>query len=378
MTRHAAFIHSTALETGGYPPHCPFDTSRAGKTRSTALSMGLLGGPHAQEVPPTQASPADLGLFHTETYLELLRQAGSTPVSPQTLAAGIGSVDCPAFDGMYNYSALAAGATLTGADLLLSGKADIAFNPSGGFHHAASDRASGFCYINDIALAALVMAKQGLRVAVVDVDVHHLDGVQDAFYNRDDILTISLHEDGRTLFPGTGAVHEIGVGPGKGFSVNVPLPVGTYNSVYHKAFTEAALPVLDQFGADMIVLELGMDALAGDPLAHLNLSNTVFIDLIRDVMNLGVPILATGGGGYHVDNTVRAWTLAWSVLCDGYEEHPNIGLGGVMIENTDWIGGLRDRAYITDGGQRAHIDAEIDKVIRSVRDLVFPIHGIPG
>jgi len=93
-------------------------------------------------------------------------------------------------------------------------------------------------------------------------------------------------------------------------------------------------------------------------------------------MNLGVPILATGGGGCHVDNTVRAWTLAWSVLSDSYEEQANIGLGGVMIENTDWVGGLRDRAHITDGGQRVRIDAEIDTVTKSVQDLVFPIHGI--
>jgi acetoin utilization deacetylase AcuC-like enzyme len=305
-----------------------------------------------------------------------LQHASSATVSPETLAVGIGSVDCPAFDGVYDYVAWATGATLTGADLLWNGKADVAFNPSGGFHHAAPGLAAGFCYINDIVLGAMTLANHGLKVAVLDVDVHHLDGVQDAFYARDDILTISMHEDGRTLFPGTGAVHEIGTGRGKGFAVNIPLPVGTYNAIYYKAFTEVVLPMLQKFGPDIIVLELGMDALAGDPLAHLNLTNTVYIDLIKDVMNLNVPILATGGGGYHVDNTVRAWTLAWSVLCSRYEEHPNIGLGGVMMENTDWIGGLRDRAYLTDGGQRAHIDAEVDTIIKSVQGLVFPIHGI--
>ena len=374
--KKAAFIHSSALESGGYPPHCPFNTSRAGKTRSTAMSMGLLGGADAREVQPIQATRADLTLFHNESYLDILQRASSTTVSPETLMVGIGSVDCPAFDGMYDYVAWAAGATLTGAELLLKQEADIVFNPSGGFHHAAPDRAAGFCYLNDIGLAALKLSNAGMKVAVLDVDVHHLDGVQDAFVARDDILTVSMHEDGRTLFPGTGAVHEIGVDRGKGFTVNIPLPVGTYNQIYYQAFVEAALPVLKAYKPDVIVMELGMDALAGDPLAHLHLTNTVYIDLIKDVMALDVPILAPGGGGYHVGTTVRAWTLAWSVLCDRYEEHPNIGLGGVMMENTEWIGGLRDRAYLTDGGQRAHIAAEIHAVIQTVQRLVFPIHGI--
>ncbi len=291
------------------------------------------------------------------------------------LEMGLGTEDCPVFQGMYEYAALACGATLEGARLILGGEIDVAFNPSGGYHHAAPARASGFCYINDMALACLILAEQGKRVLFLDLDVHHGDGVQNAFYDRRDVMTISFHQDGKTLFPGTGFPDEIGQGEGRGFSVNLPLPPGTYDQAYLNAFHAVALPLARAYEPDVIVLELGMDALAGDPLGGLSLTNNAYADIVETVVNLDRPILATGGGGYHPGNTARGWALAWGILCGDRSIGNNAhGLGGVMLETTDWRGGLRDRTLVPDPRQKDAIDRMVDITIEAVKANVFPIH----
>ena len=225
--KKTAFIHSPQLEQYPYPPDCPFNTSRAGKVRGILNSMGLLSGPGMNEVAPETAERMMLEKFHSAHYLHTLQAAEKGRWDINALNMGIGTSDCPIFKGMYDYSALACGATLTGANLILSGTADIAFNPSGGLHHAAPERAAGFCYMNDVALGCLVLAEAGKRVLYLDIDVHFSDGVSYAFYDRSDVMTISFHETGRTLFPGTGFEDEIGTGVGKGYCVNMPLPAGT-------------------------------------------------------------------------------------------------------------------------------------------------------
>jgi acetoin utilization protein AcuC len=376
--RKAAFIHSPQFEKYAYPPDCPFNISRAGKTRKILNSMGLLSGEGRSEVAPESAERIVLKKFHSARYLHILKAAAKGHFDSEALYMGIGTGDCPIFKDMYDYSALACGATLTGANLILSGRADVAFNPSGGLHHAGPEHASGFCYINDVALACTVLAEAGKRVLYFDVDVHHGDGVANAFYDRSDVMTISFHESGRTLCPGTGFEDEIGTGSGCGYCVNVPLPVGTYDQAYMGAFQSIALPLITAFNPDVIVFELGADALAGDPLAHLHLTNNTYADIIKHLLSFNKPILATGGGGYNVENTVRAWALAWSVLCgaDGEEHSINLGLGGVMMESTDWQGGLRDRELIVSSQQRDSVIPQIEATIKAVRTNVFTIHGL--
>ncbi|MHC4529898.1 MAG: arginase family protein, partial [Planctomycetota bacterium] len=240
--KKAAFIYSPQLEEYRYPSDHPFNTIRAQKTRETLNSMGLLAGEGRSEVAPEPAQRVVLKKFHTARYLLALKAAAAGQLSPQALNMGIGTGDCPVFAGLYDYAVLAAGGTLTAAGLILSGSAALTFNPSGGYHHAGPQRASGFCYINDVALACMVLAEAGKRVLYLDVDVHHGDGVAQAFYDRRDIMTISFHEDPRVLFPGTGFADEIGAGEAKGYCVNVPLPIGTYDEVYMKAFEAIALP----------------------------------------------------------------------------------------------------------------------------------------
>jgi len=411
---NAVFIYSEELEKYHYPPEHPFNTIRAKKTRNVLNSMGLLSGNGRKEVAPVPAERVTLKKFHTARYLHALKTASQGKWDSQALNMGIGTSDCPVFKGLYEYAVLVTGGTLTAAKLILSGDADVAFNPSGGFHHAHPERASGFCYINDVALACMVLTergftaehakhaekqsdinppdvrrikiknsavsansavKKGKRVLYLDVDVHHSDGVAYAFYDRCDVMTISFHEDPRILFPGTGFEDEIGTGPGKGYCVNVPLPVGTYDQAYMKAFEEVAVPLMTAFKPDVIVFELGADALAGDPLAHLYLTNNVYVEIINHLLSLNKPILMTGGGGYNIDNTVRAWALAWTVLC-GADSDTNPLVGGVMLESTDWQGGLRDRALAVSNQQRDAVMPAIESTIETIKASVFPLHGL--
>jgi acetoin utilization protein AcuC len=376
-TKKTAFIYSSELEKFSYPADCPFTTNRAGKVRKILNSMALLSGDNITEVAPTPAERITLKKFHSARYLHALRTAEKGHWDTEALDMGIGTLDCPIFAGMYDYATLATGGTLTGVKMVLSGSADITFNPSGGFHHAGPERAAGFCYIDDVVLACMILAEEGKRVLYLDVDVHHGDGVAYGFYERSDVMTISFHENPEALFPGTGFAKEIGKGQGKGYCVNVPLPIGTYDEVYMKTFKAIALPLIDAYNPDVIVFELGADALAGDPLAHLCLTNNTYADIIEHLLSFNLPIVATGGGGYNVENTVRAWALAWSVFSGAESEHDmHHGVGGVMLESTDWQGGLRDRAFAVSQTQREMVVPAIETTIEAVKKNIFPIHKL--
>lgn len=371
------FLYSPELGSYSYPADNPFRTERAAMTREILLSHGMLSGQGRREQTARAAERNMLVRFHVPRYLDAIVAAEAGQLGVEGLHMGLGTPDCPIFRGMYRCSVLACGATLAGVELILDGKADVGFNPSGGHHHAGPAKASGFCYINDVALACQVLAQHGRRVLYLDVDAHHGDGVQDAFYHRRDVMTISFHQSGETLFPGTGFPEDIGTGEGRGFSINAPLPPGTYDEQYLRAFRAIAPPLAEAFGPDVIVLELGMDALAGDPLAGLSLTNNAYADIVEEIMGFGKPILAVGGGGYHPRNTARGWALAWCVFCGESGEGDDLaGLGGIMLENIDWTAGLRDRALIPETGTQAVIAEAVTATIEAVRTSVFGIHGL--
>ena len=358
MDRRAVFIYSGELERYPYPPEHPFNTVRAKKVRETVNSMGLLSRPNTKEAAPQAADRIVLKKFHTARYLHALKEVSKGKFNAEAFSMGLGSPDCPVFKGLYEGAALASGGTLVGAELILSGKADIVFNPSGGFHHAGPERASGFCYINDVALACMILAEEGKRVLYLDVDVHHGDGVAYAFYERSDVMTISLHQNPRTLFPGTGFENEIGSGEGRGYCVNVPLPVGTYDEAYMQAFETLVRPLVGSYNPDVIVFELGADALASDPLANLCLTNNTYADIIKELLSLDRPILSTGGGGYNLDNTVRAWSLAWSIFA-GAEQ-----------------GRLRDKTAKISEAHRKTVVPAVEEIIKTVKMKIFSLHGL--
>lgn len=378
MENRFIYIHSPILDDDGYPEDCPFSSKRSGKTLHTIESLGLIDKQETKVVAPIAVTKEELLTFHTEEYLQILKNAGHGKHDFKALQCGLGTPDCPIFENMYEYLCLASGGTVTGAQIIIDGRADVVFNLSGGFHHAKPESASGFCYINDVVIATKMLTQSGKKVLVLDLDAHHCDGVQDAFYADGRVTTISLHESGKTLFPGTGYQNEMGVGEGLGHTINVPLPVGTYDAAYYSVYQEAIEPIIRKIAPDVILLELGMDALAGDPLAHLNLTNNCLADIFGDVVELGIPLLVTGGGGYNAPNTVRGWALAWGTLLNGKEDHLMIsaGMGGVMLENTAWFGGLRDRTLLSHGGYREAVDAEIRSLIEEIQKNIFPIHGI--
>jgi acetoin utilization protein AcuC len=177
-------------------------------------------------------------------------------------------------------------------------------------------RASGFCHINDGVLAIQALVHAGKRVAYVDIDAHHGDGVEHAFYGRSDVLTISIHQTGRTIFPGTGFVNDVGDGEGKGYAVNIPLTPGAGDDAYERAFMESILPLLRIYQPDVLVTQLGSDAVLGDIVANLRLSLRGFERCLHHFRALDLPWIALGGGGYDVANVVRAWTLAWAAQLD--------------------------------------------------------------
>lgn len=359
--RRAIFVHCDELEKYSYPAACPFNLTRAGKTLASVRSMGLISDSQIDR--PEKLNRKELERFHSPAYIDVLEKAGRGILQEEGIEMGLGTPDCPAFDGLYDYACWASGASVSGMKRLVEDKADVAFNPSGGYHHAFRARAAGFCYVNDIVLACLEGRKAGKRILFLDIDVHHCDGVQDAFYSSSDVMTVSMHESGKTLFPGTGSEKERGTGAGEGYTVNIPLPVGTYDDAYERAFRGIAVPAIERFDPDIIVVESGMDALAGDPLAHLHLTNNTHAHIIDRVLQFGKPTLVTGGGGYDVENTVRGWALVWSVMA-GEEDHDMMmGMGGVMLENTDWAAGLRDRMLISDAGSRLDVNAEVERLI---------------
>jgi len=374
--RVLAFLYSPEMERLGYPPDCPFKTQRAGLTRERLKSFGLLGGEGRFETAPRPASLDQLEWFHSARYLEELQRAAGGDLTVEGWNMGLGGPDTPVFQNMFEWGAWACGAGLTAADLLLQRKADIAFNLLGGFHHAMAARAGGFCFLNDVVLACLKLSGAGLRVLYLDVDAHHGDGVQSAFYRRDDVLTISLHETGRTLFPWGGFEDEIGEGLGLGFNVNIPLPPLTYDEAYLTAFERVVLPLAEAYAPDVIVLELGMDTLAGDPLTHLRMTNNIVVEILEPLLQFHRPLLVAGGGGYHVENTVRGWALAWRTCCGEDADDLGMGMGGVMLANTEWAGGLRDRTLAVTAEQRRAVQPELQATINNLTHHVFQFHGI--
>lgn len=375
--RRLAFLYSPEFETLAYPAHCPFKTERVGIARQRLMSLGLLGGPGQVEVAARRATLDELRRIHTAEYLEQLQRAAEGDLTVEGLHMGLGGSDTPVFREMFEYGSWTCGASLVAADMLMNRETDIAFNLAGGFHHAFADHAGGFCYLNDAALACRHFADSGRRTAYIDVDAHHGDGVQSLLYERADVLKISIHESGRTLFPWGGFESEIGSGPGTGFNVNIPLPPDVYDEAYMAMFRQVPLPLLRAFDPDCLVVELGMDILAGDPLTHLRLTNNVVMEVVRELLALNRPMLVLGGGGYHVRNTVRGWALAWSTCAgdqEGEAHHPVVG--GNMLASMDWTGGLRDPERPVLAEQHLTVDAELHATCDLLRRTLFPLHGL--
>jgi acetoin utilization protein AcuC len=311
----AVFIGSEALWAGGHPPGHPLRPERLRDTWEMLHAYSAFDAPEVRVVPPRLPGDDELATFHTVEYIEAVRQLSQgQPSQNHPARYNFGPGDNPVFQGMFETEALKVGAGLVGAELLLNDEVDVAFSFAGGLHHAAPNFASGFCVFGDAAIAIKRMLAEGRRVAYIDIDAHHGDGVQAAFYNNPDVLTISFHESGQYIFPGTGFTHELGQDVGRGFSVNVPLLPYTDDDSFIWAFDQLVPPLLERFTPDIVVAQLGVDAHWRDPLTHLALTTHGFEALFRRIHSLSPRWLAVGGGGYDRSVVPRAWTLAWGVM----------------------------------------------------------------
>jgi len=370
----AFFIHSDEIERYHYPADCPFKTERAAMALSVLRAMGYPTGTLA---PPVAATEDQMQRFHSAHYLEVLRKAAGGTLDTEGLFMGLGTPETPIFRDLYTYASLATGGSLAGAQLIIDGRADLAFNPSGGYHHALPEKAGGFCYVNDMVLACDMLMSAGRRVFCLDLDAHHGNGQQAAFYSTDRVFTVSFHEDGRTLYPWGGFAEETGEGPGKGFNVNVPLPAGSDDEAFLLAFRELVPSLLKAYDPDAVVLEIGMDILATDPLTHLAMTNNAIADALPLVTQFGKPLLVTGGGGYNPDRSARGWALAWATLCGvDTETDRYVGLGGTFLGSSENGGSLRDMQGFRSGEEKRRIMEELGRTVSYVKEHVFPVHGI--
>lgn len=373
----ALFFYTPKYQDFDYGPAHPMKIRRLKLTHDLINAYGLLLPPHAHVIDVREAPEEDLLRVHTKDYLDVLQAASEGGSSRHAWRFGLGVEDNPIFPGVYTYSALLTGASLDAARRLTSGEVDRAFNIAGGLHHAASNRAAGFCYINDASVAIRFLVDQGLRVVYVDIDAHHGDGVQDTFYDTDRVLTISLHETGLTLFPGTGFPEEIGTGDGEGYSVNVPLAPETDDEIFIEAFEETVPPLLEAFRPDVLVTQLGIDAHRSDPLSNLRLTMRGFHHAVKCFEQCPARWLALGGGGYYLGNVPRAWTAAWALMLgiDVPPELPPEFLPQFRSEGCPEAS-LADPPYTSEGVQKEEARSYARTQVNRVHELIFPRLGI--
>ena len=329
-------------------------------------STGLIE--HAHLLPPRSATVQELELVHSPDYVELVRKlsdpAHRRDASPHAIdAAGFASADNPISDELHEGTSLVVGASLVAAEAIAGGAALHAFSPSGGLHHAHRGRASGFCTYNDAAIACEWLKRQGHRVAYVDVDVHHGDGVEGIFVSDPDVLTISLHESGHFLFPGTGFPNDAGVGRGRGAAVNLPFMPYTWDEPWLMGFEKVVPAMLRRFQPTVLVTQDGCDTHHLDPLAHLVATTRIWPRIGQVFHELAHELcegrwLALGGGGYAIYEVVpAAWTLFFAE----------------MVERRDLAADVNDPDTVVPATEA---QARVWSALRKDLDRLSEVHGI--
>ncbi len=390
MGGRAAIVCDDALLRYDFGPAHPMAPVRVDLTMRLARSLGVLDNPSVQLIAAPAARDEEIGLVHSPRYIDAVRRLSADP-SGADLSHGLGTADDPVFEGMHDATARVVGATLQAARMVWRGTALHGVNVSGGLHHAMAASASGFCIYNDPAIAiAWLLASGAERIAYVDIDAHHGDGVQAAFYDDPRVLTISLHESPRTLFPGSGYSTETG-GPGAvGSAVNVPLPPGTGDAGWLRAYHAVVPDLVRAFEPDILVSQHGCDSHMDDPLTHLMVSvdaqraaHLALHDLAHEVC--GGKWLATGGGGYAVYDVVpRTWTHLLAVAA-GHPLDPSTAVPAEWVAHVaDLTGGHRPPGKLTDGRLPEFVDwsagydpsSWLDRCVLETRNAVFPSHGL--
>ncbi|PYI54420.1 acetoin utilization protein AcuC [Paenibacillus flagellatus] len=354
MSQHAVYVYHPDETLYRFNDTHPFDQERLLLTGDLLRKAGALDD--SQIVTPTKAGERDLLLVHTPEYVEAVKRLSEPHPSEEAVRDaerfGLNTDDTPYFAGMHDVTLQIVGGSIEAAEAVMSGMTDHALHLGGGLHHAMPNKGAGFCVYNDASVAiAYIRARYGVKVLYVDTDVHHGDGVQWSFYHDPNVCTLSFHETGKYLFPGTGAANERGEGEGYGMCVNVPVEPYTEDESWMEGFDEALDRVVRFFKPDVIVSQHGCDAHALDPLAHVHCSTRIYVDMPRTIHRLahrycGGRWIALGGGGYDIWRVVpRAWSFVWLAmtehpLLDRIEREPDLPLPA------DWLAAWADKSPV--------------------------------
>ncbi|WP_340539713.1 acetoin utilization protein AcuC [Nocardioides sp. GXZ039] len=388
----AVVVFDPSLTAYDFGPSHPMSPVRVDLAIDLADRLGVIG-PRLPAVPAPTASDAQIQTVHDEQFVEAVKALGADPDAldeDAAAAVGLGTDDDPIFPGMHEASAHIVGATIEACRRVWSGEAAHAANITGGLHHAMPDRASGFCIYNDVAVGIRWLLDHGAeRVAYVDVDAHHGDGVEKVFWDDPRVLTISLHESGQFLFPGTGASDSVGGPDALGSAVNVPLPPGTSDAGWLRAFHAVVPPLLRDFAPDVLVTQHGCDSHRLDPLADLELTvdgQRAAYEALHDLAHetAGGRWVATGGGGYAIAEVVpRAWAHLLGIAAGSPidPETPTPEEWRARVEER--LGATAPR-LMTDGNSPTwrdwadgyDPDSWLDRVINATRSAAFPYHGL--
>jgi acetoin utilization protein AcuC len=381
VSDRVALVRCPEARIYDHGPQHPLRPQRVLYTWDLIDACGLPELPNVIEVPCRPATDDELGRVHTDPFIDATRRAGHGEEG-DWWRYGYGPGDNPIFPDMHEAGALVAGASLVAAEVVHHGEAEHAFSAAGGLHHAMPAKASGFCVYDDPAIAITWLLDQGVEpIAYVDVDVHHGDGVQAIFYDDPRVLTVSIHESGEFLFPGSGFVTERGLAGAEGTKVNVPLPPRTTDEAWLTALREIVPSVLRAWKPKVLVTQLGCDSHHTDPLAHLRLTTRAYREAAALLHALahqtaGGRWVATGGGGYQWARVVpRAWTLYFGEMCGHQlpDAVPEAWIEKVEFDIRSWV----PTTFSEDPVPNDVLDPETESVIRQVKATCFPFFGLP-
>ena len=366
------FIHCEALETHVIAPEHPLKHQRLALTRKLIEATGLFDVADVVRRCPPPASTQELELVHDRDYVEVVKALSAGGVVPDMGEFGFGHIDNPPSLGMFEWASLATGVVIDACRLVSSGNLARAFAPGAGVnHHAMRRRASGFGIFNDCGVALAQLAQANKRVVYIDLDCHHGDGVQSLFYASDRVMTISVHESGVALFPGSGFEDEIGESEGRFYSVNVPLPSYTTDAIWLQAIDEVVIPLTRAFAPDMIVTQMGADGHFADPLTHFKLTvQSIWAAAARMSAladELGVGWVAVGGGGYDMAAVARAWLGVWAVVA-GQQVPPLLPAYPDLVLGEDRQS-VVDKAPALPAELLLHVTEEAEATIRRVKGI---------